>query len=192
MGFRARDLIYPGSVFAAVRNVENRLRRGRMPAVRRAPFPVARDVRVGGDDGADPLRHGLHRARSILRAFTLANPYRVVIDMPQVSAFQLRPKTGENRPRPGRGVPLRPGHAGRLPHRDRPGQAGADREGVRARCPGRPAGAGGARPRGDRPRQLHEDGRGREASRPEPAGPARPRSARRNCVIRAAIRGRSW
>jgi N-acetylmuramoyl-L-alanine amidase len=66
----------------------------------RAPtgFPVASDVRLGGDE--NHIRFVLDLSRKIdLRAFTLADPYRVVIDIPQVS-FQLPPKTGEQ----GRGL----------------------------------------------------------------------------------------
>src|SRR5438876_7792561 len=56
-------------------------------------FPVASDVRVGGDDTQTRMIVDLSRKIDV-RTFTLANPYRVVIDMPQV-AFQLPPKTGE-------------------------------------------------------------------------------------------------
>ena len=67
-----------------------------------------------------------------IRAFTLANPYRVVIDMPQVT-FQLPRKAG----RAGRGLikAFRFGlvmqGGSRMVHRPRP--PGADRQGVRAR-----------------------------------------------------------
>jgi len=61
-------------------------------------LPVATDARLGGDEGQ--TRFVMDFSRKIdLRAFTLADPYRVVIDMPQV-AFQLPPKTGES----GRGL----------------------------------------------------------------------------------------
>jgi N-acetylmuramoyl-L-alanine amidase len=61
-------------------------------------FPVASDIRLGGDDVQTRLV--LDFTQKIeLRAFTLANPYRVVIDMPQVT-FQLPAKTGES----GRGL----------------------------------------------------------------------------------------
>ncbi len=56
-------------------------------------FPVASEVRLGGDDGQTRLIVDLSRKIDI-RAFTLANPYRVVIDMPQVT-FQFPPSTGE-------------------------------------------------------------------------------------------------
>jgi N-acetylmuramoyl-L-alanine amidase len=61
-------------------------------------FPVASEVRLGGDE--TQMRFVVDLSRKIdVRAFTLANPYRVVIDMPQV-AFQFPPKTGEK----GRGL----------------------------------------------------------------------------------------
>jgi N-acetylmuramoyl-L-alanine amidase len=61
-------------------------------------FPVATDARFGGDDAQTRLVVDLSQ-KIELRAFTLANPYRVVIDMPQVT-FQFPPKTGEK----GRGL----------------------------------------------------------------------------------------
>ncbi len=66
----------------------------------RAPgdFPVASDVRVGGDEQQTRLVVDLSQKIDI-RPFVLANPYRVVIDMPQV-AFQVPPRTGET----GRGL----------------------------------------------------------------------------------------
>ena len=61
-------------------------------------LPVAIDVRLGGDE--TQTRFVMDFSRKIdLRAFTLADPYRVVIDIPQV-VFQLPPKTGDN----GRGL----------------------------------------------------------------------------------------
>jgi len=61
-------------------------------------FPVATGVRVGGDEAQ--TRFVMDLSRKIdLRAFTLADPYRVVIDVPQVT-FQLPPKAGES----GRGL----------------------------------------------------------------------------------------
>lgn len=61
-------------------------------------FPVASEIRLGGDDSQTRFVVDLNRKIDI-RAFLLANPYRVVIDMPQVT-FQLPPKTGEK----GRGL----------------------------------------------------------------------------------------
>jgi N-acetylmuramoyl-L-alanine amidase len=61
-------------------------------------FPVATDVRLGGDETQTRFVVDLSQKIDV-RAFALANPYRVVIDMPQVT-FQFRPKTGES----GRGL----------------------------------------------------------------------------------------
>jgi N-acetylmuramoyl-L-alanine amidase len=58
-----------------------------------ADFPVASDVRLGGDDTQTRLIIDLSRKIDI-RSFTLANPYRVVMDMPQVT-FQFPAKAGE-------------------------------------------------------------------------------------------------
>jgi N-acetylmuramoyl-L-alanine amidase len=63
-----------------------------------AEFPIASDVRVGGDE--KQTRFVLDLDSKIgLRAFTLADPYRVVVDIPQVT-FQLPSKAGES----GRGL----------------------------------------------------------------------------------------
>src|SRR5262245_62635594 len=58
-----------------------------------ADFPVASDVRLGGDDTQTRLIVDLSRKIDI-RSFTLANPYRVVMDMPQVT-FQFPATAGE-------------------------------------------------------------------------------------------------
>jgi N-acetylmuramoyl-L-alanine amidase len=61
-------------------------------------FPAATDVRIGGDEAQ--TRFVMDLSRKIdLRAFTLADPYRVVLDIPQVT-FQLPAKAGET----GRGL----------------------------------------------------------------------------------------
>jgi len=61
-------------------------------------LPVATAAGLGGDDSQ--TRFVLDLSRKVeLRAFTLADPYRVVIDLPQVT-FRLPPKTGES----GRGL----------------------------------------------------------------------------------------
>ncbi len=63
-----------------------------------AALPVATEARIAGDDAK--TRFVVDLSQKIeLRAFTLADPYRVVLDLPQV-AFQLPPKTGET----GRGL----------------------------------------------------------------------------------------
>jgi len=74
---------------------------GSAPPVGGAPadsFPVATAVRLGGDDAQTRLVVDFSR-KVDLRAFTLADPYRVVIDLPQVT-FQLGSKAGES----GRGL----------------------------------------------------------------------------------------
>src|SRR5271166_3140142 len=61
-------------------------------------FSVATDARLAGDESQ--TRFVMDFSRKIdLHAFTLADPYRVVIDIPQV-IFRLLPKTGES----GRGL----------------------------------------------------------------------------------------
>lgn len=61
-------------------------------------YPVATAVRVGGD--AKQTRFVIDLSAKIdLAAFTLADPYRVVIDLPQV-IFNLPPKAGDH----GRGL----------------------------------------------------------------------------------------
>jgi len=61
-------------------------------------FPVATDARLAGDESQ--TRFVMDFSRTIdLHAFTLADPYRVVVDIPQV-IFRLPPKTGES----GRGL----------------------------------------------------------------------------------------
>ena len=61
-------------------------------------FPVASDARLGGDDAQTRFVVDLSR-KVDLHVFTLADPYRVVVDIPQVT-FRLPPKTGET----GRGL----------------------------------------------------------------------------------------
>jgi N-acetylmuramoyl-L-alanine amidase len=57
-----------------------------------ADYPVATDSRIGGDD--NQIRFVMDFSRKVdLRAFTLADPYRVVVDLPQV-VFNLPPKSG--------------------------------------------------------------------------------------------------
>jgi len=56
-------------------------------------YPVASAARVGGDDKQTRFVVDLSQKIDIA-AFTLANPYRVVIDLPQVT-FKLSPTAGE-------------------------------------------------------------------------------------------------
>lgn len=61
-------------------------------------YPVATDMRLAGDLVETRLIVDLSR-KIDLHAFTLADPYRVVVDIPEV-AFRLQPKAGES----GRGL----------------------------------------------------------------------------------------
>jgi N-acetylmuramoyl-L-alanine amidase len=61
-------------------------------------FPLATDFRIGGDETQTRFVVDLS-SKVNLRAFALADPYRVVIDLPQV-AFQLKPRAGDS----GRGL----------------------------------------------------------------------------------------
>jgi N-acetylmuramoyl-L-alanine amidase len=60
--------------------------------------PVASEARLAGDDKQTRLVIDLNRKIDV-RAFTIADPYRVVVDIPQVN-FQFPAKTGEH----GRGI----------------------------------------------------------------------------------------
>ncbi len=94
MAVRAASGVFLAVLFAGAVLAANR------PAASPAPnsYPVATDVRLGGDD-AD-TRFVLDLSRKIdLHAFTLADPYRVVVDIPEV-VFKLPPKAGES----GRGL----------------------------------------------------------------------------------------
>jgi N-acetylmuramoyl-L-alanine amidase len=70
---------------------------GWLPPAAAASFPVATDSRIGGDENQTRFVVDLS-SKVDLRAFTLADPYRVVVDLPQV-VFQLKPKAGEGGPR---------------------------------------------------------------------------------------------
>jgi len=61
-------------------------------------FPVATDARLGGDGAQTRFVMDLDR-KIDLHVFTLTNPYRVVLDIPQIT-FQLPPQAGEQ----GRGL----------------------------------------------------------------------------------------
>ncbi len=72
----------------------------RSATMRPAPdlVPTASDARLGGDETRTRFIVDLSKTLDVT-AFTLADPYRVIIDLPQV-AFHMAPKTGEN----GRGL----------------------------------------------------------------------------------------
>jgi N-acetylmuramoyl-L-alanine amidase len=81
-------VLFAGAVLAA----------GRLVAAPPDSYPVASDVRLGGDE--TQTRFIVDLSRKIdLHAFTLADPYRVVLDIPEV-IFKLPPKAGES----GRGL----------------------------------------------------------------------------------------
>ena len=81
-------VLFAGGVLAA----------GRAAAAEPDSYPIATDVRLGGDEAQ--TRFILDLSRKIdLHAFTLADPYRVVVDIPEV-IFKLPPKAGET----GRGL----------------------------------------------------------------------------------------
>jgi len=61
-------------------------------------LPIATDARLGGDENQTRLIVDISR-KIDLHVFTLADPYRVVVDIPQVT-FRLPPKAGET----GRGL----------------------------------------------------------------------------------------
>src|SRR5580704_9312540 len=61
-------------------------------------IPVASEARLAGDDKQTRLIIDLTRKIDV-RAFTIADPYRVVVDIPQVN-FQFPARTGEH----GRGI----------------------------------------------------------------------------------------
>jgi N-acetylmuramoyl-L-alanine amidase len=71
----------------------------KLPAVTESTsIPIATDVRLGGDDKQTRFVIDLTQKVDVA-AFTLADPYRVVIDLPQVT-FKLPAKEGEH----GRGL----------------------------------------------------------------------------------------
>jgi N-acetylmuramoyl-L-alanine amidase len=75
--------------------------RAQMPVLTTAAddaVPAASEARLAGDDKQTRLVIDLTRKIDV-RAFTIADPYRVVIDIPQVN-FQFPTKTGEH----GRGI----------------------------------------------------------------------------------------
>ena len=132
------------------------------PATIPAPdsFPVATDARLGGD--ATQTRFVMDLDRTIdLHVFTLADPYRLVLDIPQVT-FQLPPHAGES----GRGLIkafrfglVMPGGSRMVFDLSKPVRV--DKAFVMACSAGR-AGAAGARPRRHRSRELlaHDGARG--------------------------------
>src|SRR6516162_4810546 len=97
MVVQAARLAFLGVLFAAV-GFAARAQAGPIAGPAADSFPLATDVRLGGDEAQ--TRFVMDLSRKIdLHVFTLADPYRVIVDIPQTS-FRLRPKTGET----GRGL----------------------------------------------------------------------------------------
>ncbi len=95
MAIRTASWVFLGFLFATAASAAER---PATPPSAADSFPVATAARLGGDESQ--TRFVMDFTRKIdLRVFTLADPYRVVVDIPQV-AFQLPPKTGES----GRGL----------------------------------------------------------------------------------------
>ena len=140
-------------------------------------FPIASDARLGGDAGRTRLVFDLSRTIEIA-AFTLADPYRVVIDLPQVT-FQLPARTGEQ----GRGLikAFRYGlvmQGGSRIVIDATGPVRIDKAFV-LEFGRRAARAPGARSRGDRPCELHAHPRAGGKAAPRAGDQAGARSAKR-------------
>ena len=70
----------------------------RQPSAKGDLIALANDVRLGGDEKQTRFVLDLNRKIALV-AFTLADPYRVVIDLPQIN-FRLPPKSGDT----GRGL----------------------------------------------------------------------------------------
>ena len=97
MVVQAARLAFLGVLFAAV-GFAARAQAGPIAGPAADSFPLATDVRLGGDEAQ--TRFVMDLSRKIdLHVFTLADPYRVIVDIPQIS-FRLPPKTGES----GRGL----------------------------------------------------------------------------------------
>ena len=95
MALRALSCVFLGVLLASSAAFA-----GERPAQPVVPdsLPVATDARLGGDEAQ--TRFVMDLSRKIdLHAFTLADPYRVILDIPQV-VFRLPPKSGEG----GRGI----------------------------------------------------------------------------------------
>jgi len=95
MALRALSCVFLGVLLASAAAFA-----GERPAQPVVPdsLPVATDARLGGDEAQ--TRFVMDLSRKIdLHAFTLADPYRVILDIPQV-VFRLPPKSGEG----GRGM----------------------------------------------------------------------------------------
>src|SRR5215469_15345801 len=93
MAVRAANWAFFGLLFVAAASAAA----APVPASGDLP-PAATDVRLAGNESQTRFIMDLSR-KIDLRAFTLADPYRVVLDVPEI-VFRLPPKTGES----GRGL----------------------------------------------------------------------------------------
>lgn len=85
-----------GTLFAAYASLAIAAEKGvteRAPAASAEASVIATDMRIGGDDKQTRFVVDLNRKIDLV-AFTLANPYRVVVDLPQTT-FTLPAKAGE-------------------------------------------------------------------------------------------------
>jgi N-acetylmuramoyl-L-alanine amidase len=92
-GFYWPFCMLAGALIAALPAIASPDRPAATPVAAAENIAVATDARLGGDETRTRLIVDLSRAVD-LTAFTLADPYRVVVDLPQI-AFQLPPKAGE-------------------------------------------------------------------------------------------------
>ena len=139
------------SLPAAICRVRRTQRRGKPAPIAARIFPIASDARLAGD--AKQTRFMLDLDKTIpFRAFALADPYRVVVDIPQVNFSFVREPAPTARA--DQGIPLRPGDARRLADRvrsDRPAKIANSY--VLDAANGQPPRLG-ARTRGGRPRDF--------------------------------------
>src|SRR3984885_3890615 len=98
MAVRAASWAFLGILFAGVGGVAGAAGPPATTPPAADSFPVAIEVRLGGDEAQTRFVMDLSRKIEV-HAFTLADPYRVVLDIPQVT-FQLPAKAGES----GRGL----------------------------------------------------------------------------------------
>ena len=167
VGLLLSPSILLGGLWAAERVGATGLRR-RPPSAGR--FPGRQRGEGRRRRGADPIRRRFQpqgRYPRLHAGQSVSGGHRHAAGRLSVSGPDRR-----DRPRPDQGVPLRPGHAGRLAHGHRPGQAGANRQGLRARIEQRSAGAAGARSDGRRSRSVS-------------CAPSRSKTARRTAATAA-------
>jgi N-acetylmuramoyl-L-alanine amidase len=96
MSVRAASWAFLGILFAMAASAEERTAPSTSPGIPPAAdsFPVATDARLGGDESQ--TRFVMDFTQKIdVHAFALADPYRIVLDIPQV-IFRLPPKAGES------------------------------------------------------------------------------------------------